>query len=91
MAITSQEIESVKLKLERMDTAEIKQVIQYLHAITAKRQEQRKKELWGNVRAALRKYVDETEEDIEIRHPYSDGILCVDELDESGLLYIAAE
>lgn len=63
------EITAIKHTLERMDNSEIEQIVQYANTIKTDRKEQRKKELWGNVVAAMTKYEEETGDTIIFSGP----------------------
>lgn len=74
--------------LETLETAELENAIKQAYKIIERRKENRQKELWGNVAAALRKYESEFGE-ITTDDGDRDGVVCTDRLDEPGFLAIA--
>lgn len=77
-----------KQQLETMENTELEEAIRLAYQIIERRKETRKKELWGNVAAALRKYESEFG-DITTDDGDRDGVICTDRLDEPGFLCIA--
>lgn len=75
-------------RLINMHSAELQEVAKAIDKINANRVNQRRKELWGNVVAALRKYTEEVG-DIKAEGSFGEGIICVDDLDNPGIVYIA--
>lgn len=74
--------------LETLETAELEKAIKQAYQIIERRKENRKKELWGNVVAAVRKYESEFGE-ITTDDGDRDGLICTDHLDTPGFFAIA--
>lgn len=82
--------ESISAILNELTDKELDEVTSTITRIRGDRNRALRKELWSNVQAAIKKYCEVTGEDIECIHPYdSDGILCIESLDNPGMLYIA--
>lgn len=84
----SKELENIKGWLEGMSTDDLNAIKKSIDLIQKNRIEQRKKEMWGNVVAALRKYTEEVD-NIEAEGGFGEGVICIDNLDNPGLVYIA--
>lgn len=90
MEVAKQEIESVRHKLERMDNDEMEQIIQYAYTIIANRNNQRKKELWDNVVAAIAKYESEIDKiNLFCRHCGEDCTIDEIGIDDLGNITIS--
>lgn len=90
MALTfSQTTGDIKNIMDTLPSNDLQEIIKHANTLMAVRTDQRRKELWGNVVAALQKYGQEVEE-IEIKGDI-DYTLCVDadSLETPGTLYIA--
>lgn len=72
-----------------LSPADLQVIVDTAQRIMERRSEQRRKELWGNVRAAIQKYCTEFNEDIETYGYQGKGVICLDKLDGVGILYIA--
>lgn len=77
-----------KQQLAQLSASELREVISNAQKYLEEREEQHRKELWGNVRTAIQKYCAELKEDIETRSCEEEGVICLDQLDDIGVLYI---
>lgn len=83
----TQDTRQIINRLINMPPAELQEVTKAIDKITNDRIIKRRKELWGNVVAAIRKYETEIE-DIEIDGISENGVPRVD-TDNPGIIYIA--
>ena len=75
------------MDLEKLSNEELEKIYVKIQKEIEKRKDQRKKELWGNVVSAIKKYHNEIG-DIEIHNNYNcDAILDCDKLKASGFLF----
>lgn len=84
-------MESVELRtiipiLQNLSTGELETLSKHINRMRDERVEQRRKELWGNVIAAMHKYCNETGEDIITDEGY---LISIDKgyEDTPGILY----
>lgn len=57
--MSDKDVDLVKHQMEKMDADQLRSIMQYANSINDRRNQQRKKELWGNVKAAIAKYESE--------------------------------
>lgn len=87
MALTSDQMTTTKNFVSNMSEDQLRDIIKNANTLLDCRAEQRRRELWGNVVAAIQKYVSEIGE-IDIEDGEDGAVLCADSLDIPGIIYI---
>lgn len=89
MSASSKTMEDTMRAMGAMSTEQLQEIIKRANTLTDERLNQRRKELWGNVVAAIRRYEQEIAE-IELRGEIDCTIaLDPDAVDTPGVLYVA--
>lgn len=88
MSLTPEQMVTIKNLVSNMSEDQLQDIIKNANTLLDCRAERRRKELWGNVVAAIQKYVSEIG-DIEVEDANGGGVLCHDSLDLPGTIYVA--